>query len=338
MPQEDSIYYSDKLQTLQDIFGAKDVRLDGADLAVDGERYPIVDDVIVVLHPSQYPPHLKLRLSATARTVESQAPAFAADIQYTFGEEWKAFPDMLSEYERIFPMYFDLVDIADLRQSRVCDLGCGIGRWSYFLKHRCRELVLLDFSEAIFVARENLRDATNAVFFMGDLERLPFRDDFADLLFCLGVLHHLETDALRAVRALSRYAPRLLIYLYYAMDNRPAHFRAFLAAAMSLRAAVARVRDPLFRWGFAWTAALALYMPFILAGRVLRPVGLSRYVPLYEAYHWRGLTQIRQDAYDRFFTRIEQRHTRAQIMSLTDTFRRVTVSDRLPYWHFLCER
>ena len=29
--------------------------------------------------------------------------------------------------------------------------------------------------------------------------------------------------------------------------------------------------------------------------------------------------------------------TRAEILSLTDTFRKVTVSDHLPYWHFLCE-
>jgi len=46
-----------------------------------------------------------------------------------------------------------------------------------------REMVLLDFSEAIFVARENLRGASNALFFLGDLRRMPFRDDFADLVY-----------------------------------------------------------------------------------------------------------------------------------------------------------
>ncbi len=47
---------------------------------------------------------------------------------------------------------------------------------------------------------------------------------------------------------------------------------------------------------------------------------------------------MRQDVYDRFFTPIEQRVSRAQIMGLNDSFSRVSVSDGIPLWHFLCER
>ena len=60
--------------------------------------------------------------------------------------------------------------------------------------------------------------------------------------------------------------------------------------------------------------------------------------PLYESYHGKTLERIRQDVYDRFFTRIEQRFTREEIMTLKDTFSNVIVSNQLPYWHFLVKR
>ncbi len=42
----------------------------------------------------------------------------------------------------------------------------------------------------------------------------------------------------------------------------------------------------------------------------------------------------------RFWQRCYLRATvsREQIMGLTDSFSRVLVSDRIPLWHFLCER
>ncbi len=225
-----------------------------------------------------------------------------------------------------------------MRNSRGCDLGGGIGRWSYFLKDKCRELVLVDFSEAIFVARRNLRDAGSALFFMGDLKRLPFRNNFTDFLVCLGVLHHLPTPALDELRGLRKYAPTLLIYLYYALDNRPVYFRALLAMATVMRNGVSKIGNPLFRSSFTWLASILFYLPLTWLGKALEAAGLSKYIPLYETYHNKSVARIRQDVYDRFFTRIEQRFSKRQILTLRDTFAKVTVSDGLPYWHFVCER
>jgi hypothetical protein len=89
---------------------------------------------------------------------------------------------------------------------------------------------------------------------------------------------------------------------------------------------------------FSWAATWLIYLPLVWLGRVLQLVGGGRFVPLYEYYHDKSIGRIEQDVYDRFFTRIEQRVTRQQILELGDTFRQITVSDRFPYWHFLCER
>lgn len=327
-------YYADKVALLADLFGTSDVKVSDGVLRVGGTTYPIIDDVIVLLPEALRPKGLGGR---TPASVTGEKP-FAADIQHTFGAEWQAYPQVLPEHKQEFDDYFDVVDVEALAGKRTCDVGCGIGRWSYFLRHTARELVLVDFSEAIFVARRNLADCPNAVFFMGDLTALPFRNDFCDLLFCIGVLHHLESNALSEVRGLRRFAPQLLIYLYSALDNRPLHYRLLLPMVSALRLVLARVEGAKVRTILTELCMWMIYMPLIGLGWLLKPLGLHTRVPLFDFYHDKSLKRIRQDVYDRFFTRIEQRFSRAQIDGLRDAFSEITVSERLPMWHFLCRR
>jgi len=328
------MYYSRKIDSLKDIFQASQVEVRQDSLIVDGRTYPIINDVIILLDEANYPPAVKNKITSSSAVSAKNAKDFAPDIQYTFGEEWKSFPDILPEHKEEFDNYFDIVDIASLSGKRVCDLGCGIGRWSHFLRDSCGELVLVDFSEAVFVARENLRDASNALFFMADIKKLPFRNNFCDFLFCLGVLHHLPSDAIEETRSLKRLAPYLLIYLYYALDNRPVYFKALLAAATIARTAAAKVKSGSFRSAFTWAVTLCVYFPFIIAGHVLNIIGIGKHVPLYDGYRGKSFGRIKQDVYDRFFTRIEQRVSQKQIMSLQKDFTEVRISDSLPYWHF----
>ncbi len=315
------MYYTDKIVSLQNIFGTPDVELKDQGLRVGSRHYPIRNDVILL----------------NAATNSPSTP-FAEDIQYTFGAEWKAHGEMLPEHVKEFDQYFDLMDLHSLAGARVMDLGCGSGRWSFRMKDRCRELVLVDFSEAIFVARENLRDAPHALFFKGDLTQLPFAADCADFLFCLGVLHHLPIPCLDAVRSLKKYAPRILIFLYYALDNRPIYFRAILAGVSGVRLVLSHIRWPVFRTLFSLAGTLLIYLPLVALGHLLDLIGLGRYVPLYEFYRNKSLRRIQQDVYDRFFTRIEQRVSRAQILELKSDFSNVVISEDLPYWHFLLIR
>ena len=334
-------YYEDKRESLRDIFGAATVTVETDRIVVDGKEYPVLDDVILLLPPNLWPAAVSTRLSPGAEDSacgRAGEDGIAKDIQFTFGEEWQGFPEILPEHEMEFQQYFDLVDSASLANARICDLGCGIGRWSHFLKDRCRELVLLDFSEAIFVARENLRGASNAFFFLGDLRQMPFRDDFADFLFTLGVLHHLPTGALEEVRSLSRRAPTLLVFLYYALDNRPAFWRGLLSAVTAVRLALSWTEGPQFRAALTWALMIGVYLPLIALGHAVRPLGLASKIPLYDFYRGKSLRRIRQDVYDRFFTRIEQRFRKEEILALRDTFREIVVSDDPPYWHFLCRR
>lgn len=332
------MYYKDKLESLKDIFGTENILLKPDSLMVGDTKYPIVDDVILLSKPNQYTGFVKGRLQIKSNTTNINDKDFSEEIQYTFGEEWKEYDEVLSEHKEEFLHYFDLVKTADLKDLRVCDLGCGNGRWSFHLKDSCRELILVDFSDAIFAARKNLADANNTLFFMCDLKKLPFKDDFVDFLFCLGVLHHLPTSCLDEVRGLRRFAPSLLIYLYYALDNRPIHFRLLLKIVTAFRLFISKIRNPSSRKILTWLITFLIYLPLVFLGRLLEPLKLSRYIPLYEAYQGKSIKRIKQDAYDRFFTSIEQRVSHREILELKDTFSSITISDKIPYWHFLCQR
>ncbi|MCA1705588.1 MAG: class I SAM-dependent methyltransferase [Actinobacteria bacterium] len=298
-------YYSDKTESLKDMLGAQQVTLTDTGIDIDGQQYPIVDDVILMM---------------------------------PFGAEWTTYPRVLPEHRAEFDAYFDAVNLESLARFRVVDLGCGIGRWAYFIAARCREVVLVDYSEAIFAARSNLADQSNAIFILGDVLDLPFRDDAFDFAYCLGVLHHLPVDALEACRRLSSLAPLHLVYLYYALDNRPAYFRVLLRAVTEVRQVLARLPPGNARTAITWLIAATVYAPAAALGRALRPFGLERYVPLADAHSHDSLRRIRQDVYDRFFTSIEQRFTREEILSLRDTFGDVDISQKMPYWHFTCRR
>jgi SAM-dependent methyltransferase len=332
------MYYSNKIEILKEIFNTTDILYQPGYLKVGGNKYPIIDDVIILSPENKHSDFVRDSLNENKSNPQQNTKSdFAEDIQYSFGEEWKDHDKIYPEHEDEFRNYFDIVD-TNLESSRICDLGCGNGRWSYFLQDMCKEIILVDFSDAIFVARKNLLGADNCLFFMCDLKVLPFKDKFADLLISVGVLHHLPTPCLDEVRRLEKFAPSLFIYLYYSLENRPFYFRLILIVVTVIRLIISRFRNRLFRKTFSKLTTIIVYLPLIYLSRLFKFVKLNHLVPLDEFYDDKSISRIEQDVYDRFFTRIEQRVSRKDILELNDTFSSVVISNRKPYWHFICKK
>jgi SAM-dependent methyltransferase len=327
------LYYKDKISSLSEIFGYEKIELLHDEIIIGDKVFPVIDDVIIALSPSKYTSKVKQLLNVSTKT---QKKDFAEDIQETFGAEWEEYNEILPEHKLEFESYFDLIDLNNLKDKRVTDLGCGIGRWAHFVAPIAREMVLVDFSDAVFVARNNLRQNPNCIFIMSDILDLPFEEKFSDFIYCLGVLHHLPVDCLDATRKLSKYSNNLLIYLYYGLDNRAFYFRFVLNLVTLLRIVLSSIKSKILRSILTEVLMWSLYIPIIKFGRVLSKFGIGRFIPLHEFYSGMSLKRIRQDVYDRFFTRIEQRVTRLEIQSLEDTFNSVEISTKQPYWHFLC--
>jgi len=167
------------------------------------------------------------------------------DVIEGFGEEWTRFDQIgLSEEERLaaFEAYFEVFPWNDLpADAKGFDLGCGSGRWAAHVAPRVHTLHCVDPSDAIDVARRNLAGHDNVVFHRRTAAEFPFEPESMDFGYSLGVLHHVaDTEgALRtAVRALKPGAP-LLVYLYYAFDNRPNWFRALWQISDAARKLIA---------------------------------------------------------------------------------------------------
>ena len=244
-----------------------------------------------------------------------------ADVIDGFGDEWTRFDQAgLTDEERIaaFDGYFEVFPWADLPSDATgFDLGCGSGRWAVHVAPRVGTLHCVDPSDAIDVARKNLSDQNNVVFHRRTAAPLPFEPESMDFGYSLGVLHHVaDTEgALRAaVRALKPGAP-LLLYLYYAFDNRPRWFRALWRASDVARRVIAR-QPSAVRHVICDGLAGGVYYPLARGAAIVERLGIDVDNWPLSAYRHRSFYMMRTDSLDRFGTGLEKRYTREQMEAL----------------------
>jgi ubiquinone/menaquinone biosynthesis C-methylase UbiE len=216
------------------------------------------------------------------------------------------------------------------------DVGCGSGRWSVMVAPRVGHLHLLDASaDALNVARANLAAAKNVTFHHASVGQLPLPDGSLDFAFSLGVLHHVPDTqaAIREIAAKLKPGAPFLIYLYYALDNRPAWYRALWKFSNLFRVVISSLPEKPRLW-ISQIIAVFVYWPLARLAALVERLGFSAAALPLESYKHRAFYVMRTDAYDRFCTRLEQRFTREQIggMLAAAGFQDVRFSDRVPYW------
>ena len=254
-----------------------------------------------------------------------------------FGEEWATYDqrrrdprELRQTFDRMFGLFpWDALP----SEARGIDVGCGSGRWARLAAARVDTLYAIDPAlRALGAARDLLAESPNVHLVAGAAGSLPLPDASMDFGYSLGVLHHTPDPAgsLRdCVRCMRPGAP-LLVYLYYALDNRPGWFRALWRLSDSVRRTVSTC-PPRVRHAFAAITAVTVYWPLARLSRLLGKRG--RNVPL-AGYAAKPLHVMRTDAYDRFATRLEHRFTRSEVVSLLEGagLERVAVQDTEPFW------
>lgn len=154
----------------------------------------------------------------------------------------------------------------------VLDAGCGMGRFTAVAADLGARLVIgVDLSDAVDVARQMYGERPNLQFVQADLLRLPFRGrprhqagEF-DLVYSLGVLHHLE-DPFKGFDCLSRVLRRngkLFAWVYGLESNE-----WIVRWVNPIRQ---QITSPLPRrvlQGLSWAVGLTLFPLCVLAGRL----------------------------------------------------------------------
>lgn len=264
-----------------------------------------------------------------------------------FGDEWDKFDHQDfrrdTKLRELFQDYFSLVDWEKLPlKAVVADVGCGTGRWAYFVCPKVGSLWAVDPShKAQAVARRNLADHANVTFACNSVDDLPMEDDSLDFAYSLGVLHHIpDTQAgIESIAQKLKAGAPFLLYLYYRFDNKPWWFQAIWRLSDWVRQGISKLP---FKLKSAVTTAIALgvYWPLSRLALILERLGMKvDNIPL-AFYRNCPFYVLKTDALDRFGTRLEKRFTQQEIINMLHQsgFERVTFREGMPYWVCLAYR
>ena len=257
-----------------------------------------------------------------------------------FGEEWRRFDQTAvddAEMGRMFGEYFAVFPWDKLPPTaQGFDAGCGSGRWAALVAPRIGHLHCVDASgAALEVARRRLEPLRNCSFHEVPLDAMPMPDESMDFGYSLGVLHHLPDPAAglaACVRKLKPGAP-LLIYIYYAFDNRPAWFRTLWRVSDRFRRLIARAPFPV-KSALAEVIAALIYWPLARSASLAERWGAEIANWPLSAYRWRSYYTLRTDALDKFGTRLEHRMSAAEIRAMMERagLRDIRFSPSVPFW------
>ena len=264
----------------------------------------------------------------------------------SFGEEWTKFSSFdADEIERMGNEYFDLLSSTPVNEkSNVLDVGCGTGRWSYYLSPKVNFIEAIDPSDAVFAALRLTSIKPNMRVTKAGVDNIPFPDSSFDFVFSLGVLHHLPDTEAALKKIIQKIKPNgyFLVYLYYNLDNRGNMYKALFKLSNSIRKIISRMPKAIKQM-VAEIISFAVYLPFVFLARICKALfprsEFYKKIPL-SYYHNKSLTIIRNDSLDRFGTPLEKRFSKIEIEKMLKEvgFANIVFSEKTPYWHCIAQK
>nr|ADD96615.1 2 polyprenyl 3 methyl 5 hydroxy 6 metoxy 1 4 benz oquinol methylase [uncultured organism MedDCM-OCT-S12-C71] len=259
-----------------------------------------------------------------------------------FGDEWQRYGYVdfdRAALENNFAQYFDIFPWHQISEnSEGFDMGCGSGRWAQFVAPRVGRLNCIEPSQAIEVAKRNLAEHNNVSFYKETTEECSIEPASQDFGYCLGVLHHIPNTeaALGDCEKLLKSGAPLLLYLYYNFENRPLWFRALWRISDVMRQVICRLPAST-KTIVCELIALTVYWPLARLALLARKILNNANMPLVD-YADKPYYQMRNDALDRFGTRIEQRFSKTEIKGMLTRcgFVEIRFSDQRPFLVLCC--
>jgi SAM-dependent methyltransferase len=140
-----------------------------------------------------------------------------------FGYEWGHYREMRPEYEEQFRGWTATLQPDDWRGKRFLDVGCGMGRNSFWaMSYGATGGLAIDVdTRSLAAARETLSRHPSVEVQQTSAYDLKRQDEF-DIAFSIGVIHHLEFPELALQRMFAATKPggSVLIWVYGLENNR----------------------------------------------------------------------------------------------------------------------
>lgn len=257
----------------------------------------------------------------------------------SFGDEWSRYDQSGmtdDEAAKIFNEYFAVFPWQKLpTNAEGFDMGCGSGRWAKYVATKVSLLHCIDPSDAIDIARSNLKNYDSVLFHKASVDTVDLPESSQDFGYSLGVLHHVPdtASAIKSCVKLLKPGAPLLLYLYYAFDNRPYWFRVIWRFSDLIRKLIYRF-PPALKQGVTDIIAFIVYWPLAKLSKYVERLGLNAEIVPLSYYRNHTFYTMRTDARDRFGTPLEHRFTRNEIefMMLDGGLAEITFSDAAPFW------
>lgn len=162
-------------------------------------------------------------MNVTSNTTAQDETGITGGSPERFGYEWDTYSDIKPEYEEQFRRWTAQFPIEDWRGKTFLDVGCGMGRNSYWPMHYgAAGGVAIDVDpRSLAAARENLSPFPSLKVEERSAYEIGYRDEF-DIVFSIGVIHHLEfpEKALHAMVKAAKPGGKVLIWVYGLENNR----------------------------------------------------------------------------------------------------------------------
>jgi SAM-dependent methyltransferase len=256
-----------------------------------------------------------------------------------FGDEWLKFQNYTDDTIDIFVKeYFDILDDKVVNKNTYAiDIGCGTGRWTKYLSTRAGFIEAIDPSDAVFAADNLLGTIENVRLTKASVETIPFEDETFDFAMSVGVLHHIPDTQQAMIDCVKKVKKGgyFYCYLYYNLDNRGIAFKFLFKLSDLIRKVVSSLPAKLKRFVCDILAAV-IYLPIVLLVRLFYFIGLKNFankLPL-SPYRNKNFFVLRNDALDRFGTKLEQRFSKAEVIEMMKRsgLDNIIVGNTAPYY------
>lgn len=150
------------------------------------------------------------------------------EIEWSFSNEWEHFSENKMQstwgitiderYKRF--LYENELNVNSIKDKIILDARCGNGSHTENISSNGAIVVGIDYSTSVYYAAKK-RINENVLFVRGDLQSPPFSDNFFDVLFSNGVIHHTPNtyNTFLSITPLVKKGGSLYLWLYNRQGN-----------------------------------------------------------------------------------------------------------------------
>jgi SAM-dependent methyltransferase len=204
-----------------------------------------------------------------------------------FGHSWNIFSEILPVHEQQFRRWTNAIDEAEWQSCEFLDVGCGIGRNSYWpFTYGAKTSLCIDVDErTLAAAQDNLTGFDGATVENRSAYDIGETDRF-DIAFSIGVIHHLDDPHAAVGQMVKATKPggKVLVWLY-GHENNEWLIRYFNPTRKIL---FSKLPLPLV-YGLSFPATAALWL-FLKLG-----FGKTEYMKMIRSFSFRHLRAIVYD-------------------------------------------